>query len=259
LTITKLATTLSLDPGSVAVPTGTDSGLVATLTAAGLPLREKSVYLDIRDGPDQVVDAVVGASDLQGEVELGATQLPAGSYAVTASFGAEAVDLGQSTVNATDPDYGSSTATATLVIEGTGGSAPVAVRPGQLPDPRGQALVVPAPGVLGNDTDADGGPLSAAVTSGPTSGSLALNADGSLTYTPTADFVGSATFTYAASDGKQVKRFHVGGLVEPRCSRRIPLAERRCSTLFTVGRVAPARPAKSSWVSGTDTSGASDR
>ena len=63
--------------------------------------------------------------------------------------------------------------------------------------------MVPAPGVLGNDTDADGGPLSAAVTSGPTSGSLALNADGSLTYTPTADFVGSATFTYAASDGTQ--------------------------------------------------------
>ena len=45
-------------------------------------------------------------------------------------------------------------------------------------------LTVAAPGVLGNDTDADGDPLTAQLVTGPANGTLALNADGSFTYTP---------------------------------------------------------------------------
>ena len=45
-----------------------------------------------------------------------------------------------------------------------------------------------APGVLGNDTDPDGDPLTAVLVTGPSHGSLTLNADGSFTYTPAADF-----------------------------------------------------------------------
>ncbi|MHA6780059.1 tandem-95 repeat protein [Pseudonocardia saturnea] len=63
------------------------------------------------------------------------------------------------------------------------------------------ALTVPAPGVLGNDTDPDGDPLTAAVGTGPTGGTLALNPDGSFTYTPTAGFVGTDTFIYTATGG----------------------------------------------------------
>ena len=62
-------------------------------------------------------------------------------------------------------------------------------------------LVVSAPGVLGNDTDADGDPLTAALVSGPSHGSLTLNADGSFTYTPNANYNGSDSFTYKANDG----------------------------------------------------------
>jgi VCBS repeat-containing protein len=62
-------------------------------------------------------------------------------------------------------------------------------------------LTVAAPGVLGNDTDPDGDSLSAVVVSGPAHGSLDLNADGGLTYTPAANFNGTDTFTYRASDG----------------------------------------------------------
>jgi VCBS repeat-containing protein len=62
-------------------------------------------------------------------------------------------------------------------------------------------LTVPAPGVLGNDTDPDGNPLTAAVVTGPGHGTLSLNANGTFTYTPAADFAGSDTFTYRASDG----------------------------------------------------------
>ena len=62
-------------------------------------------------------------------------------------------------------------------------------------------LTVAAPGVLGNDSDPDGDPLTAVLVSGPSHGSLTLNANGSFTYTPAADFAGSDSFTYRASDG----------------------------------------------------------
>ncbi len=64
-------------------------------------------------------------------------------------------------------------------------------------------LEVTAPGVLGNDTDPDGDALTATLVSGPSHGSLKLDPDGSLTYTPAANFNGSDSFTYRASDGSQ--------------------------------------------------------
>lgn len=64
----------------------------------------------------------------------------------------------------------------------------------------GVALAVPAPGVLGNDTDVDLDALSAQLVAGPTGGSLTPAADGSFQYTAdpgtTLD-----SFTYVASDG----------------------------------------------------------
>jgi VCBS repeat-containing protein len=62
-------------------------------------------------------------------------------------------------------------------------------------------LTVPAPGVLGNDTDPDGDALTAVLVTGPSHGSLTLNGDGSFSYTPAADFAGSDSFSYQASDG----------------------------------------------------------
>src|SRR5262245_27241484 len=56
------------------------------------------------------------------------------------------------------------------------------------------ALTVGAPGVLANDTDPQGDPLTAVLVSGPSHGTLTLNADGSFTYTPSADYNGTDTF-----------------------------------------------------------------
>ena len=58
-----------------------------------------------------------------------------------------------------------------------------------------------APGVLTNDTDADGDPLTALKATGPTHGTLRLNSDGSFAYTPSTGFSGSDSFTYKANDG----------------------------------------------------------
>jgi VCBS repeat-containing protein len=58
-----------------------------------------------------------------------------------------------------------------------------------------------APGVLDNDTDAEGAALTAQLVSGPSHGALTLNSNGSFVYTPAANYVGSDSFTYTASDG----------------------------------------------------------
>src|SRR5206468_2313404 len=62
-------------------------------------------------------------------------------------------------------------------------------------------LTVSVPGVLGNDTDIEGNSLSAELVSGPEHGTLTLNDDGGLTYTPTNNYNGSDSFTYQANDG----------------------------------------------------------
>jgi len=62
-------------------------------------------------------------------------------------------------------------------------------------------LAVPAPGVLGNDSDADGNPLTALLFSGPRHGVLTLYTNGSFAYTPNLNFNGSDSFTYKANDG----------------------------------------------------------
>ncbi|HEX2701770.1 MAG TPA: ELWxxDGT repeat protein [Acidimicrobiales bacterium] len=62
-------------------------------------------------------------------------------------------------------------------------------------------LSVPAPGVLANDTDGDNDVLTAGSASDPDHGSVVLNSNGSYTYTPDANFLGTDSFTYVVSDG----------------------------------------------------------
>ncbi len=62
-------------------------------------------------------------------------------------------------------------------------------------------LLVAAAGILANDSDVDGDPLSAILVDGPSHGSLTLAADGSFIYTPDANYFGTDSFTYKANDG----------------------------------------------------------
>ena len=67
---------------------------------------------------------------------------------------------------------------------------------------QGSRLSVGAPGVLKNDRDPNGDPLSASVVSGTKRGKLVLKPNGSFVYTPAKSFSGADYFTYRASDGK---------------------------------------------------------
>ncbi len=56
-------------------------------------------------------------------------------------------------------------------------------------------------GVLSNDVDVNGLPLTAQLVSGPANGQVTLNADGTFSYTPNGGFCGTDTFSYSATDG----------------------------------------------------------
>ena len=63
------------------------------------------------------------------------------------------------------------------------------------------SLSIALPGILANDSDVEGSPLTAIRIAGPTRGTIVFNANGSFTWTPPANFNGTESFTYRASDG----------------------------------------------------------
>ena len=81
---------------------------------------------------------------------------------------------------------------------------PVAVDDNYL-TPTGVPLLVSVPGVLGNDTDADGDTLvvfsyGALQSTDPAPGTIIINPDGAFYFVPTPGFMGEVTFTYYAGD-----------------------------------------------------------
>ena len=70
--------------------------------------------------------------------------------------------------------------------------------------PMNTTLTVLAPGVLGNDIDIDGDTLTAEITGAPIEfGIINLSPNGSFTYIPATNYVGSVFFTYRANDGTE--------------------------------------------------------
>src|SRR5207248_10096770 len=95
------------------------------------------------------------------------------------------------TYKASDGQLDSNVATVSLTVSD---DAPVAANDSYAVS-KNNALTVAAPGVLANDTDANGDALTAVLVSGPAHGSVALNANGSFTYTPAAGYSRSDSYT----------------------------------------------------------------
>ena len=94
-----------------------------------------------------------------------------------------------------DGNGGTDTATVTVTVSG----APTANDDDHSTD-EDTLLTVAVPGVLGNDTDPNGDPLTAAEVTPPSDGTLNLNPNGSFTYLPNPNFEGADSFTYEACD-----------------------------------------------------------
>jgi endonuclease I len=80
-------------------------------------------------------------------------------------------------------------------------------------------------GVLANDSDVEGAPLSAQLVSTVAAGTLALVANGDFTYTPPNGFCGSTSFTYRASDGVRLSAPRTASItVGSGCGNNPPVA-----------------------------------
>jgi VCBS repeat-containing protein len=95
----------------------------------------------------------------------------------------------------------SAAATVSIIVPAPN-QAPVALADGYAIAEDGLLAVSATQGVLANDTDPDGGTLTARLVSGPANGTLTLAADGSFSYSPDANWWGTDSFTYVARDGE---------------------------------------------------------
>ena len=113
----------------------------------------------------------------------------------------ESLNTGESgadsfTYQVSDGHGGTATATVNVTVNGVN-DAPVATDDAGVTD-QDTALTID---VLGNDLDAEGQALSVTGVGAAANGSVVVNADNTVTYTPNAGFSGSDSFTYSVSDG----------------------------------------------------------
>jgi VCBS repeat-containing protein len=173
-------------------PTAADDAY-STAEDTALTVAAPGVLANDSDPDGNTLTAAVVSGPSHGTLTLNASgsfvYTPATNYQGTDSF----------TYRASDGTLTSNLATVTLTVNAVN-DAPTAATDAYS-TAEDTALTVDAPGVLGNDTDPDGDTLSAELGSGPSHGTLSLDADGSFIYTPAANFNGSDSFTYRASDG----------------------------------------------------------
>ena len=151
------------------------------------------VLTDDADADGDALTAVLVTGPGHGTLVLNAdgslSYVPAANFNGTDSF----------TYHAEAAAEASNTVTVTITVTAVN-DAPIAPPIAAKPATGGAPLTVAAPGPLAGATDADGDALTAVLVTGPAHGTLTLGADGSYTYTPDADFSGTDSFTYAASD-----------------------------------------------------------
>jgi hypothetical protein len=182
------------------VKAGQSHHLALTFGAAGL-----KVYLD---GAEVAADPWTGG--LQGNAEpivIGANQWA--SSATTANNLKHGFDGTVSKFNLYAETLSADDVAALATGGGTGGSTPddpLPVDPNDAPEAVDDSLSLDEDtsatiDVLANDTDPDGDALSVQSFTQGVTGSVAKNADGTLEYTPNADFKGNDSFSYTVSDG----------------------------------------------------------
>jgi VCBS repeat-containing protein len=177
---------------------GTVSVLVAPANAAPVIATDEALTLP----EDSVLAGSVIASDLNGDhltytmvtgPQHGSVTFHAdGTFTYTPSASYSGVD--SFTFQASDGSYVSNTGTVSLLV------TPV----NQAPIASDEGLAAPENTVLTGTvtaTDSNGDPLTYSLVSGPTHGAIAFHADGTFTYTPSANYHGSDSFTYRANDG----------------------------------------------------------
>jgi hypothetical protein len=103
---------------------------------------------------------------------------------------------------ANDPDFFVARA---IYEDGSPNATPVALSDSYY-TPVNQPLTVSGAGVLANDVDTDNDPLTSVTYGTAAHGTVTLNGTGGFTYTPAPNFAGMDSFTYIATDGREMSR-----------------------------------------------------
>ena len=200
----------------------------ATVTITVNPVNDAPVAAD--DTASVQEDASVSIPVLDNDTDIDGDTLTVASVTQPVTGTVTINADGTVTFTATGFDYLADAETATVTFtyianDGTAdsNSATVTVTVTGVNDPpqavadsysttKNTELPVAAPGLLGNDSDAEGSLLSVASVNGSAAnvgvqitttagGTLQVSADGSLTYTPKSGYTGEDSFTYQATDG----------------------------------------------------------
>ncbi|HEX8170479.1 MAG TPA: Ig-like domain-containing protein [Thermoanaerobaculia bacterium] len=183
------------------------AGADARTTGEDVPLTFAASTLLANDNagaPDesaQTLTVISVGNAVNGAVALNAgniTFTPDTDFSGDASFTYTVQDNG-TTNGASDPK----TTTATvLVTVNAANDTPVAQNDSYSGTEDAPLHVAAPQGVLANDSDVDGDPLRAFISSQPAHGNVTLEQDGSFTYVPDPNFNGTDSFTYVADDNQ---------------------------------------------------------
>ena len=166
----------------------TDEDQAVTIAAAVLLANDDNVDGDVLSLVS-VQDAVNGSVALDGQGDVVFT--PAADYSGPASF----------TYTVEDGKGGSATATVDLTVTAVN-DAPVGADDAGIATNEDQAVTIAAAVLLANDSDADGDVLSLVSVQDAVNGSVALDEQGDVVFTPDAEYTGPASFTYTVEDGQ---------------------------------------------------------
>ena len=164
---------------------GTEDAVIAVLAPG--------VLANDTDSEHDALTAILVSGPIHGALTLNSD----GSFNYVPSTNYNGADT--FTYKTSDGTLESNVATVTITIGGV--NDPPVTTDDNYATKESTTLTVGSPGVLGNDTDLDGNALTAVRVSGPSHGTLALNPDGSFSYTPAANYSGVDSFTYLANDG----------------------------------------------------------
>ncbi|WP_443943537.1 Calx-beta domain-containing protein [Pedobacter sp. AW1-32] len=204
-TYTPAANYNGTDVFSVTVSDGKGGTTTVTINVTVTPVNDPPVASapNITTAEDTPINGTITASDADGDVlTFTVTTLPAhgtvvvnadGTYTYTPAKDYNGTD--SFTVTVSDGNGGSTTVTIGVTITPVN-DAPVATAPTLT-----TAEDIPVSGAI-TASDVDGDPLSFAVSTPPANGTVVMNANGTFTYSPNANYNGTDLFTVTVSDGK---------------------------------------------------------
>jgi DNA/RNA endonuclease G (NUC1) len=182
-------------PGAVDDSKTTDEDTQLSFAASDLTGND-SAGPGNESGQTLTVSSVTATANTHGTVSLNSGQvlyIPDGNYNGPASFSYQVCDNG--TTNSA-PDSKCASGTVNVTVNPSNDNPDAVDDSPTISEDSGANTIT----VLGNDTDADADTLSVSAVTQGTHGSVTNNGT-SVSYTPSANFFGTDTFTYTVSDG----------------------------------------------------------